>query len=186
MSKIKLEGNASGTGTLTISAPATNTDRSLTLPDGAGEILLSDGDGSNLTGLTGPAFKIRKAISHQTISSGVLTKITFDTEDFDTDNCVSSSRFTPTKAGYYFIGLSLYFNYTAGTPNYAVASILKNGATYDFNKEYQSAYWGSIHTSTVVYMNGTTDYIEAYGQMDATPKVDAREATTLEGFWIKD
>ena len=52
MSKIKLEGNASGTGTLTISAPSTNTDRSLTLPDGAGEILLSDGDGSNLTGIT--------------------------------------------------------------------------------------------------------------------------------------
>jgi len=53
MSKIKLEGNASGTGTLTISAPSTNTDRTLTLPDGAGEILLSDGDGSNLTGIEG-------------------------------------------------------------------------------------------------------------------------------------
>ena len=53
MSKVKIEGNASGTGTLTISAPNTNTDRSLTLPDGAGEILLSDGDGSNLTGISG-------------------------------------------------------------------------------------------------------------------------------------
>ena len=51
MSKIKLEGNASGSGTLTISAPNTNTDRTLTLPDGAGEILLSDGDGSSLTGV---------------------------------------------------------------------------------------------------------------------------------------
>jgi len=53
MSKVKIEGNASGTGTLTISAPNTNTDRTLTLPDGAGEILLSDGDGSNLTGIEG-------------------------------------------------------------------------------------------------------------------------------------
>ena len=52
MSKVKIEGNASGTGTLTISAPNTNTDRSLTLPDGAGEILLANGDGSNLTGIT--------------------------------------------------------------------------------------------------------------------------------------
>jgi len=52
MSKVKIEGNASGTGTLTISAPNTNTDRNLTLPDGAGEILLSDGDGSNLTGIS--------------------------------------------------------------------------------------------------------------------------------------
>ena len=52
MSKVKIEGNASGTGTLTISAPNTNTDRTLTLPDGAGEILLANGDGSNLTGIT--------------------------------------------------------------------------------------------------------------------------------------
>ena len=43
MSKVKIEGNASGTGTLTISAPNTDTDRSLTLPDAAGEVLVTDG-----------------------------------------------------------------------------------------------------------------------------------------------
>jgi len=52
MSKVKIEGNASGTGTLTISAPNTNTDRSLTLPDGAGEILTNAStlSSSNLSG----------------------------------------------------------------------------------------------------------------------------------------
>jgi len=59
MSKVKIQGNASGTGTLTISAPNTNTDRTLTLPDGAGEIVVSSGgalpslDGSSLTGIAG-------------------------------------------------------------------------------------------------------------------------------------
>ena len=48
MSKVKIEGNASGTGTLTISAPNTNTDRSLTLPDGAGEIFVGDITSSDL------------------------------------------------------------------------------------------------------------------------------------------
>ena len=43
MSKVKIEGNASGSGTLTISAPNTDTDRTLTLPDGAGEVLVTDG-----------------------------------------------------------------------------------------------------------------------------------------------
>jgi hypothetical protein len=33
MSKIKIQGNASGTGVLTIEAPNTNTDRTITLPD---------------------------------------------------------------------------------------------------------------------------------------------------------
>ena len=64
MSKVKIEGNASGTGTLTISAPNTNTDRSLTLPDGAGEILLSDGDGSNLTGISSGAWNVVASGSH--------------------------------------------------------------------------------------------------------------------------
>jgi len=52
MAKVKIEGNASGTGTFTIAAPNSNTDRSITLPDAAGELLLANGDGSNLTGIT--------------------------------------------------------------------------------------------------------------------------------------
>jgi len=38
MSKVAIQGNASGTGTLTIAAPSTNTDRTLTLPDEAGTV----------------------------------------------------------------------------------------------------------------------------------------------------
>lgn len=41
MSKVALSGNASGTGTLTIAAPNTNTDRVLTLPDSTGTLLTS-------------------------------------------------------------------------------------------------------------------------------------------------
>jgi len=55
MSKVKIKGNASGTGVLTIEAPNTNTDRTITLPDSTGNILMSDGDGSNLTGLSSSA-----------------------------------------------------------------------------------------------------------------------------------
>jgi hypothetical protein len=42
MSKIALSGNASGTGTFTFAAPGTNTDRTLTLPDAAGTMVLAD------------------------------------------------------------------------------------------------------------------------------------------------
>jgi hypothetical protein len=52
MSYVKIEGNASGTGTFTIAAPNTNTDRTLTLPDEAGTVLTSASDlpAANLTG----------------------------------------------------------------------------------------------------------------------------------------
>ena len=39
MSKIKLTGNASGSGVLTATAPNTSTDRTITLPDSTGTIL---------------------------------------------------------------------------------------------------------------------------------------------------
>jgi len=51
MSKVKIQGNASGTGVFTIEAPGTNDPRTLTLPDATGTLLNSDGDGSSLTGL---------------------------------------------------------------------------------------------------------------------------------------
>lgn len=50
MSKIALSGNASGTGTLTISAPNTSTDRTLTLPDATGTVQVS---GNPISGTTG-------------------------------------------------------------------------------------------------------------------------------------
>ena len=43
MSQVKISGNASGTGVLTISAPNTNTNRSITIPDKAGEIAVGAG-----------------------------------------------------------------------------------------------------------------------------------------------
>ena len=41
MSKIALSSNALGTGTLTIASPNTNTDRTLTLPDNSGTLVVS-------------------------------------------------------------------------------------------------------------------------------------------------
>ena len=43
MSKISLQPNASGTGTFTLAAPDSNTNRTLTLPDEAGKILTDVG-----------------------------------------------------------------------------------------------------------------------------------------------
>jgi hypothetical protein len=52
MSKVKIQGNASGSGVLTVTAPNTSTDRTITLPDATGTLLTADGDGSSLTGIS--------------------------------------------------------------------------------------------------------------------------------------
>lgn len=52
MTKIAISPNPNGTGTFTIAAPNSNTDRTLTLPDVAGEVLTNASDlaAANLTG----------------------------------------------------------------------------------------------------------------------------------------
>lgn len=46
MSLVKIQGNTSGTAVFTISAPATSTDRSITIPDAAGEFVVADSTGT--------------------------------------------------------------------------------------------------------------------------------------------
>ena len=43
MAKVKIQGHASGTGVLTVTAPNTSTDRTITLPDSTGTLLASEG-----------------------------------------------------------------------------------------------------------------------------------------------
>ena len=52
MSSIKFESNASGTGIFTLASPATNTNRTLTLPDATGTIITTAG-GAAISGTTG-------------------------------------------------------------------------------------------------------------------------------------
>jgi len=49
MSSVKVQGNASGTGIFTIAAPATNTDRTLTLSDSTGTVLTGGTPSSSST-----------------------------------------------------------------------------------------------------------------------------------------
>jgi len=51
MAKVKITGHASGTGILTVTAPNTSTDRTITLPDATGTLLNSDGSAASLTAL---------------------------------------------------------------------------------------------------------------------------------------
>jgi len=88
MAKIKIQGNAGGDGILTITAPSTTTDRTITLPDSTGTLLdttstldatklsgaLPAIDGSNLTGVSTafPFYKSDGNSDNITISNGTF------------------------------------------------------------------------------------------------------------------
>jgi hypothetical protein len=109
---------------------------------------------------TGPAFSAYVG-TNQTINNSTLTKIQFNTENFDTNNNFDSTtnyRFTPTVAGYYQINGTIALGGA-----YAQLSIYKNGSSYLGGGQITSAYsGGSQMASALVYCNGSTDYIEFY------------------------
>ena len=153
MSSIVVSGDTSGA--ITIAAPAVAGTNTLTLPAATGTVLTSAS-----TQVTGPAFSSYQT-SGQTLSSSTYTKLLFDTKDFDTNSnySTSTSRFTPTVAGYYFANASI----NAGNNSQDIAFIYKNGSLVRSGTNVSNGYLGIV--TTLVYCNGTTDYLEAYGYM---------------------
>jgi hypothetical protein len=109
------------------------------------------------------AFSAHKNGTNQTgVVTATNTKVTFSTEDFDTNNNFASSTFTPTVAGRYILTCSVQF--VSGVDQmYYTAAIYKNGAVY---KEQYGRASGpndfSTNVCVVVDANGSTDYFEAY------------------------
>jgi hypothetical protein len=179
MSLVALSGNVSGTGTLTIASPNTNSNYTLTLPENSGTLIST----ASTFSTTGPAFSATPTTT-QAVTSATFTKVTLGTENFDTNNNFASSRFTPTVAGYYQLNASLY---PVSTNNalYIWALIYKNGTAYGYGTSAGPATGqdGVSVASTLVYMNGSTDYVELYCYVTGTsPVVQNGAATQFSGF----
>lgn len=152
MSQVVIAGDTSGT--ITLQAPAVSGSTTLTLPATTGTVMVN-----------GPAFSAYST-SNQAVTSGTTTKLTLDTEAFDTNNNFASSRFTPTVAGYYQINGKIRATGTGVTAN---ANLYKNGSLLiigSYTAATGAPVFGTV--STIVYLNGSTDYIELYGYADTT------------------
>ncbi len=127
------------------------------------------GDGSGLTGIsgggsTGPAFFAKKHATGsgppQYVTTNTYTKVTFTVEDIDTDSDFTNSRFTPQTAGYYWIHVNLLC--ACGT-GFLKTAIYKNGSLQIESSYYEEQNYSAKGTASgLVYLNGSTDYVEAY------------------------
>jgi hypothetical protein len=156
MSAIKLSTPSSGS--ISLSPADTASNLTITVPASTGTVMVS----GNM-----PAFSAF-ASSSQSVSNNTFTKVTLQTEVFDTNNNFASSTFTPTVAGYYQINGLLRATGTSMTG--AIAVLYKNGSVYTYGQAFDgfSATSAQIMVSEVIYMNGSTDYVELYGYITAT------------------
>jgi hypothetical protein len=132
---------------------------------------------------TGPAFSATPSTT-QTVTTATYTKVNLGTENFDTNSNFASSRFTPTIAGYYFINGTVYsVSTTAAT--YVWALIYKNGSAASYgNLNVPASTVDGISTVTgLIYLNGSTDYVEMYCYLVGTvPVIQASILTQFSGF----
>ena len=156
----------------------------ITTSSGSGTITIPDAVTVSSASLSNtPAFESFLS-SNQTINDNTNTKIQFNTEVYDTDNCYDNStnyRFTPTVAGKYFIYSQLFFDTTAGNMRQVMSKIYKNGGELVFtnvNFDDQNGEGAAVTQSAVVVLNGSSDYIEIFGNPDT---VDNAAATVNGG-----
>jgi hypothetical protein len=160
MSSLTLLGDTSGS--VVLDAPPISGSTTITFAAQSGTLNVG-----------GPAFSARKD-GTQAITQNTVTKITYDIEIFDTNNNFASSRFTPTVSGYYQVNLTASIE-TTSADRYLQLFIYKNGTTIISAQPFYGSSAGANGMgggiSGVVYLNGTTDYIESYATTNSTTTV---------------
>jgi hypothetical protein len=150
MSSIVISGDTSGA--ITVAAPAVAGTNTATLPAATGTLMVS----GNM-----PTFSAYSN-ANQTVTSGTTTKIAFNSEEWDTASCFDSTtnyRFTPNVAGYYQFNSSAQFAFSTVTR--MRIELYKNGSLYKRLTDSNSS-MNSITGGSLVYMNGSTDYVEIF------------------------
>ena len=153
-----------------------------------------NGTGLQVNGKTatnGPIFSAYQA-SSQSVPTDVLTKVTFDTEDYDTHGNFSSSRFTPTVEGFYQLSGAVRVDGGIGTGERMIV-VYKNGSEYmrAYNSKGTAAVgdsWFQMEINVQVYANGTGDYFEIYMMHGAGANrslTAARAFTRFQGCMIR-
>jgi hypothetical protein len=144
-------------------------------------------------GSSGPAFRAFRNTSAQSVTAATWTKVQLNGETFDTATCFDSTttyRFTPNVAGYYSLLANLLGEVQSATTQYTTVAIYKNGAVAaQGTKAMGMGDEGVAVVNDLIYLNGTTDYVELFGFITAGSVnenfINGTDRTYFSGVWIR-
>lgn len=130
-----------------------------------------------------PAFSAYQS-STQTLANTTWTKIQLQTEEFDTASAFDSAtnyRFTPQVAGYYQVSGAVTTTFLTNNKPVMI-KIYKNGSGAKIGSAVGSTSlaYASASVSALIYLNGSTDYVELFGYQDTggSQTLDANASST--------
>lgn len=143
---------------------------------------------------TNPAFRAYRNTSQQSFNQNTHTKIQFNAESYDTASCFDSTtnyRFTPNVAGYYQINMGISFSGVNASTTKEL-TIYKNGSAHSLifssNGSGTPGATCTFNGSDLIYLNGTTDYVEGYvydSDASARNVVNGESKSYFSGVWIR-
>jgi hypothetical protein len=152
--------------------PATGV-QSITFADGTTQTTAGGGSASQV------AFLVNKNGTNQSVTGGAPAKLTWSNEVFDTNDSFSGNRFTPSVAGTYILIAS------ARCTDDCDVFVYKNGtAVAHTNIPGDSGDTPGGQATTLLEMNGTTDYAEAYAISQHSPVLGSTDTTYFTGALI--
>lgn len=104
-------------------------------------------------------------------------RVNYTAETFDPNNLfnLANDRFQPTTAGYYLINIINAYNGLTNNGDHGFAMIYKNGSLHSSSFTRRLSFNNiSIEMTDLIYLNGTTDFIESYKN---SPSVHLDEST---------
>jgi len=141
---------------------------------------------------TPPVVRVSLA-TQQAIAAGVFVKVGLDTVEFDTHAWwdAVNKRYTPLRAGYYRFSWQV-FGGTSTTLTRVLSALFKNGAVAPSGHGSDFTAGAGIGLSagtTVVAMNGTTDFVELDALIAAAAPVVGTTGSPflvhLHGNWLR-
>ena len=166
-------------------------------PASTDELLISDAgvlkriDYSLIGGANTPAFEAHLS-ADQSVTDDTDTKATCNTEVFDTDGCYDNStnyRFLPTTAGKYFVyGFIETTTPAVDATVYSIVSLKVNGSVILYSmldsRDNSLGYNNGVTVTGVIDMDGSSDYIELWGQFNSytTTKFSGHATQRRTGF----
>lgn len=134
----------------------------------------------------GPAFSAFLSANQPVTSS--LYRANLNVESLDTDNAFDNGRFTPQVAGWYFIHGRIGVTGTNMTA--MLGYIFKNGVAFSASGlgTTITGVEAFVETSALLYLNGSTDYVELWGQVNASADnafTRDHARTSMSGFLVR-